>query len=62
MNYKILICLLLVFVNSKKEFNTPSKKVKILLGLSSGPLKEDNESECCTSETKEQYLTETIPL
>ena len=62
MNYKILICLLLVFVNSKKEINSPSGKIKTLLGISSGNLKEDNQTEYCNSITKDQCLAETIPF
>ena len=62
MNYKILICLLLVFVNSKKEINSPSGKIKTLLGISSGNLKEVSETEYCTSETEDQCLAETIPV
>ena len=62
MNYKILIGLLLVFVNSKKEINSPFGKIKTLLGIFSGNLKEDNVTVYCTSETKDQCLAETNPF
>ena len=52
MNYKILFCLLLVSVGSKKEFNTPIEKTKTLLGFSSESLKEDDISGYCSLKLK----------
>ena len=53
---------MLVFVNSKKEINSPFGKIKTLLGIFSGNLKEDNVTVYCTSETKDQCLAETNPF
>ena len=57
MKHKILFCLLLVFINSKKGFNTLHGKSKTLLSLSSEHL----ESDYCESSTKDQFLAVIIP-